>query len=177
MEETITLNNGTTVLLRPVRPDDAADLVVIQQQVIEEGISNVGDDLDSVEDRQKELEKFPATNLWVVAEHQGQVVGSLELHRPGAPFLAHHAQLGIELHRDWRGLRLGSAMMSYAITWGKANGLEMIRLGVLDTNPNAKRLYERLGFRTIGHFPDFVKKRDGSYSGDTMMILDLTDAP
>ena len=65
-------------------------------------------------------------------------------------------------------------MMRYAIVWGKANRLEMIRLGVLDTNPKAKRLYERLGFRTIGHFPNFVKKRDGSYAGDTVMILELT---
>lgn len=173
VEQTITLRDGREVLLRPVRPEDAADMVVIQQQVVEEAISLVDDGLDTVEERAEELSKIPDGNLYLVAAHNGRVIGSVELHRSRPALMQHQAMLSIELHRDFRGSGLGSAMIRHAVEWARHNGLEMIRLGVLDSNPRAKALYERLGFTRTGHIPAFVKRRDGTYVGDTQMVLML----
>lgn len=172
-QHSLTLHNGQPVTLRAARPEDAPDMIVIQDQVIAEGISNVGDARDTVEERAEELSTLPEGKLWLVAEHAGQVVGSLEMNRPGPTFMHHQRFLGIELHRAWRGVGLGSAMIRYAIEWAQAQGVEMIQLGVLDSNPRAKALYERLGFRQTGHIPRFAKRPDGSYAGDTQMVLFL----
>lgn len=173
LEKEITLRDGRAILLRAARPEDAADLLEIQRQVFEEGISNVSDELETIEERTEEISTMGAERLWLVAEHQGRVVGSLELHRSPPVFLHHHLFLAIELHRDYRGGGLGSALMRQGSAWAKANGYDFIRLGVLDSNPRAKALYERLGYREYGYLPNFVKRRDGSYVGDTMMVLEL----
>jgi RimJ/RimL family protein N-acetyltransferase len=173
LEQQITLRDGRKILLRAARPDDAVDLLDIQRQVFEEGISNVSDELETLEERKEEIEKLGEGRLWLVAEHNGKVVGSLELHRSPPVFLHHHLFLAIELHRKYRGGGIGSALMKQGAAWAKHHGYEFIRLGVLDSNPRAKALYERLGYRAYGHLPNFVKRRDGSYVGDTMMVLEL----
>jgi RimJ/RimL family protein N-acetyltransferase len=167
------LRDGRPILRRGARPADASDLIEIQRQVFEEGISNVTDEAETVEERTDEISKMGPGRLWLVAEHEGRLVGSLELHRAPPAFLHHHVFLAIELHRDYRGSGLGSAMMRQGAAWAKHNGYEFIRLGVLDSNPRAKALYERLGYRDYGHLPNFVKRRDGTYVGDTQMVLVL----
>ena len=112
-------------------------------------------------------------DLYLVAEHHRRVVGAVLLRRSPAAFLQHHALLGIELHRDFRGTGLGTALIQHALTWGRDHGIEMVRLGVLDSNPRARALYERLGFRSTGYIPGFVKRPDGTYDGETQMSLRL----
>lgn len=173
LEQPVTLRNGQEILLRAVRPDDAADLLVIAAQVIEEAISMVNDSMDTLEERTEELKKIREGDLYLVAEHEGKVVGSLELHSHRAALLQHQRSLSIELHRDYRGGGLGAAMMTHAAAWARSQGLDFITLGVLDSNPRAKSFYERLGYRVYGHLPNFVKRRDGVYVGDTQMVLVL----
>lgn len=173
LDKHITLNDGREVLLRGARPADAADLLEIQRQVFEEGLSNVTDELETEEERKEEISTMGPERLWLVGEHAGRVIGSLELHRSPPAFLHHHLFLAIELHRDYRGGGLGSALMTHGAAWAKHQGYEFIRLGVLDSNPRAKALYERLGYRVYSYLPRFVKRRDGSYVGDTMLVLDL----
>jgi ribosomal protein S18 acetylase RimI-like enzyme len=174
LEQPITLRNGQEILLRAARPDDAADLLVIAEQVIHEGISMVNDKLDTLEERTEELTKTREGNLYLVAEHEGKVVGALELYSHRPALLQHQRSLSIELHRDYRGGGLGAAMMNHAAAWARAQeGIDFITLGVLDSNPRAKAFYERLGYRVYGHLPNFVKRRDGVYVGDTQMVLVL----
>lgn len=173
LDKQVTLRDGREVLLRGARSEDAADLLEIQRQVFEEGISNVSDELETLEERTDEIKNMGEGRLWLVAEHDGRVIGSLELHRSPPAFLHHHLFLAIELHRDYRGGGLGSALMTHAAAWAKHQGYEFLRLGVLDSNPRAKALYERLGYREYGHLANFVKRRDGTYVGDAMMVLEL----
>lgn len=168
----VTLRDGRAVLLRFSDPDDAADLIEIERQVVEENIANVGNDMESFTRRLKEsLETFDPRRLRIVAEHEGQVVGVVELNGYGPNFLNHLRMIGIALHREWRGCGLGSAMLRAAIEWARFLKVEGLILGVLDSNPRAKALYARLGFQEIGRIPHFVKRPDGSYSDDTEMML------
>jgi RimJ/RimL family protein N-acetyltransferase len=165
--------DGRDIVFRAAHPEDAADLITIQQHAIDEGISNVDDVTPPTEERADMIRMLKPHDLYLVAECEGNVVGSVLLRRMPPSFLHHHALLGIELHRDFRGKRLGTALMFQAMEWGRANGIEMLRLGVLDSNPRAKALYERLGFQQTGYIPKFAKRRDGSYSGETQMVLRL----
>lgn len=170
----LTLRDGRAVRLRAAMPADAADLVVIRQQIVTEEGASLGTDVFSVERTAAWLADPDPGTMPIVAEHAGQVVGSITLRpiHPGA-FVQHLREVSITLHRDWRGNGLGSALIRAAAAWARATGIEMLLLGVLDTNPRARALYTRLGFRETGYIPRFVKYPDGRYAGDTQMMLDL----
>ncbi|MBO0962676.1 GNAT family N-acetyltransferase [Neobacillus sp. MM2021_6] len=72
-----------------------------------------------------------------------------------------------------QGLGIGKALMIEAINKAKEiKTIEQINLGVIASNQKAKRLYQKLGFKTFG-----VEERalivDGVYYDDEYMVLDL----
>lgn len=168
------LKSGTQVALRRARADDAHDLVEIQRQVVEENVANVDDHIDTVEDCRGRIASTDPGDLWMVAEANGHVVGTLRLMSPGPSFLKHIRNLFIDIHEDWRGQGLGTALISAGTEWATANGVEMLALSVLDSNPRARQLYQRLRFTVTGHTSSLVKRPDGTYSDDTQMILRLS---
>lgn len=56
---------------------------------------------------------------------------------------------GIAVHKDYRGQGIGSQLLNGIVTHAKDNGFDTVRLDVIDSNPGAKRLYERSGFVPI----------------------------
>ena len=71
--------------------------------------------------------------------------------------------------RTGAGDLLVKAAVGHARSW---SGVEQVLLTVNDVAPEAKRLYERNGFRTWGIEPRALKS-DGKYTDATHMILDL----
>ncbi|MDM4720374.1 GNAT family N-acetyltransferase [Micromonospora sp. WMMA1363] len=60
---------------------------------------------------------------------------------------------GIAVDPDWRGRGLGSRLLHEVAAVAVAHSCREVRLDVVDTNPGARRLYERHGFvpvRTAG---------------------------
>ena len=49
----------------------------------------------------------------------------------------------------YRGQGIGTALLERAIELARAEGLASVVLDVVDTNPGARRLYERAGFRAV----------------------------
>ncbi|OGO55996.1 MAG: hypothetical protein A2V85_04285 [Chloroflexi bacterium RBG_16_72_14] len=56
----------------------------------------------------------------------------------------------------FRGRGLGALVTRDAVVAGVARGARLAYLGVFSGNPTALRLYERLGFATIGESPDLL---------------------
>jgi len=54
---------------------------------------------------------------------------------------------GIVVDPDYRGKGVGTKIFANLIEFGKTENYSTIRLDVVDTNPGARRLYERLGFQ------------------------------
>lgn len=57
---------------------------------------------------------------------------------------------GICVSAEARGLGLGTALLRAIKDEATAQGLSSVRLDVIDTNPRARALYEREGFKEIG---------------------------
>ena len=53
---------------------------------------------------------------------------------------------GIAVRADMRGKRIGTTLLDMVKQFGRDNGYKTVRLDVIDTNPDARRLYERQGF-------------------------------
>jgi GNAT superfamily N-acetyltransferase len=54
---------------------------------------------------------------------------------------------GIAVDSSMRGRGIGTRLMDGVFESARAKGFDSIRLDVVDTNPEARRLYERLGFK------------------------------
>jgi ribosomal protein S18 acetylase RimI-like enzyme len=53
---------------------------------------------------------------------------------------------GISVSPQMRGSGVGSSLLRHLIEYARIGGYRTLRLDVIDTNPSARRLYERLGF-------------------------------
>ena len=78
---------------------------------------------------------------------------------------------GIAVSEKARGTGIGSQLLNEVKQYAQQNGYNRIRLDVIDTNPKAKRLYERMGFQAMktDYFP-YLKTILG-FGGVTTMSL------
>lgn len=89
-----------------------------------------------------------------IIEVDGRPAGSLWLEsRPDSIYISNFQVLP-ELQR--RGV--GTAVLHEVIAQATASGVA-VELSVLQVNPDAQRLYERLGFAVTGHDGPFVRMR------------------
>ena len=74
------------------------------------------------------------------------------------------------------------ALLSACIDWARAAGVLQLELMVADDNVAAVALYIGAGFRTVGVLPRALKRKDGDFADERMMVLaldalDALDAP
>lgn len=116
------------------------------------------------------------TDLALVAERGGEVVGSAGLHPGIAVRRRHVAMLGISVAAPHIGTGVGTALMQglidYADHWGQ---LLRIELTVFADNQRAIRLYERFGFEHEGRARAYAL-RDGRYE-DVLYMARLHPNP
>ena len=116
----------------------------------------------TVEATRKRHESFPKTDMHIVAERAGAVIGSATLNRyPGRR--AHCATIGVIVHDDHQGQGVGTALFAALIdTADRWLGLLRLELEVNCDNAAGLALYRRFGFfieaRLIGDV-----FRDGAY--------------
>ena len=73
-----------------------------------------------------------------------------------------------------RGRGIGRALGEYAVEWHRANGFAGIQFNaVVSTNTGAIRLWQSLGFETIGIVPGAFRLPDSSYADLHVMYLRL----
>jgi putative acetyltransferase len=103
-------------------------------------------------------------DLSLVAERDGEIVGSAGLFSPGPAARRRHVMgLGISVAREAQRQGVGTALMQalcdYADGWV---GILRIELTVYTDNAVARRLYERFGFEVEGTHKGYAL-RDGVY--------------
>jgi GNAT superfamily N-acetyltransferase len=101
-----------------------------------------------------------------------QIVGHLDLHGGRMPSEAHRCLLGMGIEREFRGQGWGRALLEAAIAWARDAGLVWIDLGVFAHNPRERRLYESVGFETVGVTADRYRVDDRQID-DVAMALRL----
>ena len=80
---------------------------------------------------------------------------------------------GIAVRSDARGMGVGSTLLDEIRKYAIQHGYNRVRLDVIDTNPKAQKLYERLGFKAVKteSFP-YLKSFLG-FGGVTTMELSV----
>jgi ribosomal protein S18 acetylase RimI-like enzyme len=93
-------------------------------------------------------------NIFLIAEYENEAAGYAKL-------IADAAETGIEAerpielsrlysHQRFLGKGVGQSLLDECFAIAKANGHDVMWLGVWEFNPRAQRFYEKNGFRTVG---------------------------
>lgn len=103
---------------------------------------------------------------------QEKVIAVCTLQGGFRPRVAHRAELAISVSRAYWSQGVGTAMLSAAIAQARQMRLRVLELAVCEDNVRAIRLYTRMGFQTIGRFPEYLCV-DGKRADALLMNLYL----
>lgn len=160
------------VVIRRAVPGDAASFLEVFRRVAEEGryirTERVTGSVREYRRRFRRSWTDREANLVAVAG--GRVIGSLGIQRDMHPVTRHVATLGMFVAPCWRGRGIGSALMTEALAWARARGVEKIELGVYPHNAAARALYRRFAFVEEGTLVRHSRKSYG-YEDEVLMGL------
>ena len=109
---------------------------------------------------------------YLVAEHDGVIVGHAQLDPMGLHRTRHVVRLTLVVHPGREGRGAGRALLEALVAWARATpGIDKVELLARATNEPALALYRKLGFEEEGRFRGRVKLDDGSAIDDVAMAL------
>jgi len=95
---------------------------------------------------------------WTARDADRRTVGHVDLRSHPVAFAEHRCLLGMGVHREYRRVGLGTALLAHATQWAlRHTHLEWIDLEVLSDNAPALRLYARAGFVKVGEVPEMFR--------------------
>lgn len=112
-------------------------------------------------------------NLFIIAEVEGQIIGSCILSGTNLKREKHKMDLNISIQKRYWGLGIGTKLIELSIEWAKEKEVKKIGLKVDALNIRAVGLYEKLGFEVEGRLLKDKQMSDKSYRNSYLMGLIL----
>lgn len=138
------------MMIREANPSDAAAVVEFFRVLRAERLPTLfnHDSAPTLIEMTILLEKASKAenSTFLMALEGDQVVGNLEIAGAPHPQVRHVGRLGMSVLEGSRGRGVGTALLRSAISWASSAGISRIELDVVENNPDAIRLYQRLGF-------------------------------
>jgi putative acetyltransferase len=141
------------VTIREVQAEDAESLQSYAARLFAEELPGLHRrPTPTVEDERAFIAAYcdPPNAVMLLAEDEGQVVGLAGLLGRPTPGEAHVGALGISVDREYRARGLGTRLIDRLLELAPALGLRRIEVEAFANNPDAIRLYERIGFELEG---------------------------
>lgn len=169
-ERHVELRDGTKVLIRPLRPDDAALYPDFLSEVATEDLrlrffAVMRQVSPSLIDRLTHYDSAKAMAFIAIEESSGQMLGVVRLHDDAG---GDSGEFAILLRTRLKGHGLGWLMMKHIIAYAKAKGLKAVCGQVLSENKTMLDMCLELGF----HITD-----DPSEPGVKAVMLPLSEVP
>jgi RimJ/RimL family protein N-acetyltransferase len=111
---------------------------------------------DAADERRylRAIRRYPNAAVYV-AEDGGRIVGRLSIARDQHPASRHVADLGLMVAQTHRRRGIGTELLRAALEHVGDDGV--LELQVLESNAGARRLYERLGFRSAVDLRSWIR--------------------
>jgi RimJ/RimL family protein N-acetyltransferase len=171
------LKDGSTAIVRAPRMSDLDGLLALINGLVKENAMILADKPYKRKDEAvwlrnllKDLKAGKVVHL--VAETDGGIVGSTTVNRQQGKS-KHVGVFGIIIKGGYRNLGLGTAMSDATLGQARRAGLKLVLLEVFDSNPKARHMYEKLGFREVGRVPKKLYHK-GEYHSGIMMAREIS---
>ena len=177
--QTVTLKNGATALLRNADAPDGAAVFDLFNRTHEETdylLSYPDENSFDVEGESRFLaEQTQSENaIEIVALLDGKAVGCAGFGPVGSKYkVRHRAEFGVSVLKDYWGLGLGRALAEACIACARQAGYVQLELDAVAENERALALYRRLGFVEYGRNPKGFNSRRSGYQELVYMRLEL----
>jgi len=157
------------IIIRSLSPKDlkqAKKFQVFINSLIKEDVQikinkkkSLKEELNWLKERLEKIKKYKA--VFLVAEYGSKIIGStgIDLNRGKKE---HVGELGIAIHKDYRGVGLGKCLMGKIIKLAKKRlkpNPKIIRLSVFSTNKPAISLYKKMGFKIVAKIPKQISHK------------------
>ncbi|AXG76454.1 GNAT family N-acetyltransferase [Streptomyces paludis] len=129
------------------------------------------------------LSESAARDLWtqtapdrtvVAVDDAGTVLGTAKMNRNHQGNGSHIAGASYMVDPARSGRGVGRALCEYSIDWARTAGYRAMQFNaVVETNTNALKLYESLGFEVIGVLPEGFRHPTEGYVGLCILHLKL----
>ncbi|MGE0172982.1 MAG: N-acetyltransferase family protein [Oligoflexales bacterium] len=162
------------VVIRTAVLSDASQVLAIAREAMAEGIYTVVQvhEAWTVEQLQTHIQEHldgPA-HLFLVADVEGTVVGSIDFSPGHRQRVAHTGEFGMTIAKEWREQGIGSLLLRALLGWAeKAPEIDKVNLTVHSTNERAMGLYKKLGFKVEGRRTHDLKYGPDSYVDTVLM--------
>ncbi|MCR5272577.1 MAG: GNAT family N-acetyltransferase [Lachnospiraceae bacterium] len=168
-----------TIVLRAAIPEDAKELIRYLKVTSGETPYLIREP-EEIELTLEQEESFikdrleSKSDLMLVALLDGKHIGNCSL-MSLAPYkrYKHRCDIAIALYKEYCGCGIGKLMMETVLKAATEIGYEQAELEVVSSNKAAISLYEKLGFKKYGTFPDSMKYSDGTYMDSDWMMKKL----
>ena len=149
--------------IRQYRTHDAAAAAVIWNEVVRGGVAFPQQEELTEENADSFFRSQSFTGLAEDTE-TGEIVGLYILHPNNVGRCGHICNTSYAVKDGVRGRHIGEKLVLHSMEQGKTLGYRILQFNaVVATNVHARHLYERLGFRQIGTFPQGFRMKDGHY--------------
>ncbi len=150
------IRNNKKIIIRQASKNDAR--VLVDYLNIIGGESNfltfgAGEFGISIEEEESFIEKVlkKENDLFIVAEIDGEIIGSLNFSGGLRERTAHVGEFGMSVLKKYWGNGIGEELIKYLINWSKDSGIiRKINLRVRTDNERGIYLYKKLGFLEEG---------------------------
>ena len=153
--------------VRPASPADGREMAELFAAVAAERTGIATEPPVDVEERAAQFARTAAGS--VVAVSGSQLVGILHVEASRHGF----GDIGMLVHRDWRGRGVGSALLREAISRARDQGLHKLCLEVFAHNSAAIALYRTCGFTEEGRRAGQYRRASGELWDSIVMGLPL----
>lgn len=149
------LKNDVEVDIREVKLTDA-QAVIDYMKIVNQETKNLTREVDefkfTVEQEEKIIQNAidSEDNYMCTVWYGAKLISLSGIHGSSLKRLKHRVNLGISILQEYNNLGLGTALMKLLIEKAKELGKTKIELDVRKDNPNAIKVYKRVGFEVEG---------------------------
>ena len=170
-----------SLVIRSAVPDDAQEIFHLKNRVIDELVCLLlepGEEKLSLEEK-KDYIKSHALNdcaIFLVAEIENKIVGTLEFTGGWAKRIRHTGQLEILIDLPWRSHGIGKKLLETLFDWLESHPyIELISIKTHATNDKAIEFYKKNGFKIDGIVQKGLKYGPHHYVDTVLMSKFLSE--
>jgi len=173
--KTVLLADGRKIVIQPATEGHTEALLELFKLLFldGEGMISEPDEGPQTEDELRAWMKTQfgtPTNLLLLAEFEGMIVGSIDFTTAKRRRCAHWGTFAMGVRPGWRSCGVGNALLTCLLEWAiSMPEIDKVALAVRADNHRAIALYKKHGFVLSGCDKAYLKLSDGSFVDDLRM--------